>query len=183
MGRTARSSGEPLNRSSGHTLDGITRRRGADIRPLPVQRVGVPLFTEDEQTFARALQLAYRMKESGMHADIMPPKEPNGSDMGGGSSDVGNVSWVVPTTPILTACWPGGVPAHSWGAVACTGSSVGLKGMRTASKVIAASVIDTLFDPSIIAEARKQFLEKTGGKKYVSPIPKDRRPPMKDVKE
>lgn len=97
---------------------------------------------------------------------------------GGGSSDVGNVSWIVPTTPFITACWPNGIYAHTWGNVAAVGHSIGFKGMRTTSRVIAASAIDTLLDPAIVKKAREEHKKKTGGVKYVSPIPKDRPPPI-----
>ena len=55
-----------------------------------------------------------------------------------GSTDVGDVSWVVPTAGFATACWVPGTPGHSWQAVACGGTTIGKKGMQLAAKVLAA---------------------------------------------
>src|SRR5205085_4913039 len=70
-----------------------------------------------------------------------------------GSTDVGDVSWVVPTAGFTTACWVPGTPAHSWQATACGGTSIARKGMQLAAKVLAASAWDLYHDPKRIEAA------------------------------
>lgn len=92
------------------------------------------------------------------------------------SSDVGDVSWNCPVAQIGTSTMPAGTPMHSWQAVAVGKSPMAHKGMIYAAKVIAASAIDALEDPEIIRRTREEFVLRTGGKPYVSPIPADVKP-------
>lgn len=85
-----------------------------------------------------------------------------------GSTDVGDVSWNVPTMGISTATWVPGTPAHSWQAVACGGTTIGLKGMNVAAKVLALTCLDLFSQPQLLAEARAEFDRRRGpGFKYV----------------
>lgn len=149
----------------------------AKVLKKNLEIVGPPQFTEQEQEFARQLQKSMGQKEDGLsttieeYADIDEP-------VGGGSTDVGDVSWIVPLASIGTACWPKHIPGHSWGVTTCVGSPIGLKGMHVASKTIAASAIDALTDPNIITKAQAEFKEKTKGFVYKSAIPKEQKPPI-----
>ena len=73
-----------------------------------------------------------------------------------GSTDVGDVSWVVPTTGVRTACWVPGTPAHSWQATAAGGTTIGQKGMMLAAQTLAATAWDLLREPSLIEEAKRE---------------------------
>ena len=77
---------------------------------------------------------------------------------------------------IGTATMPAGTPMHSWQAVAVGKSPLAHKGMLYASKVIAASAIDALEDPEILRRAKAEFVRRTGGKAYDSPIPAEVKP-------
>ncbi|MGN0907139.1 MAG: amidohydrolase [Bullifex sp.] len=90
-----------------------------------------------------------------------------------GSSDVGDVSWVCPTTQCGTSTWPVGTAAHSWQAVACGKSDFAHRGMLYAGQIIAATAIDIHDDPALLETAWKQHKEKTGGQPYNCPIPKE----------
>ena len=90
-----------------------------------------------------------------------------------GSSDSGDVSWVMPMNLFITATWPLGVPAHSWQATAASGSSVGLKGMHYAAQIMAGISYDLLNDHGLVQAAKAEFEKQTDHKKYVSPIPRD----------
>lgn len=92
------------------------------------------------------------------------------------STDVGDVSWVVPTAQIYSAVWAPGTPMHSWQAVAQGKSSVALKGMLNAAKILAATACDFLADPSLVEKARKEWLERLDGESYPDPLPEDARP-------
>ncbi|MCH5316511.1 MAG: amidohydrolase [Eubacterium sp.] len=86
-----------------------------------------------------------------------------------GSTDVGDVSWLTPTAQITTATWPADVPGHSWQIVACGKTDMAHKGMMTAAKVLASTAVDLLTDPSLLAEAKAEFSEKSASG-YVCPI-------------
>ena len=81
---------------------------------------------------------------------------------GFGSTDVGDVSWVVPTAGLATATWVPGTAAHSWQAVAAGGTTIGHKGMMMAAKTLALSITDVLSNPVLIENAWKEFRTRTG---------------------
>ncbi|MFN0198160.1 MAG: amidohydrolase [Planctomycetaceae bacterium] len=98
--------------------------------------------------------------------------------MSRGSTDVGDVSWVVPTGGFNTACWVPGTPPHSWQAVAAGGMSIGRKGMQLAAKVMAASAWDLYTQPLLIDQARAELKNRLGKKAYQSLMQADQRPPL-----
>ena len=77
--------------------------------------------------------------------------------VGTASTDMGDVSWRVPTVQLTAATWVPGTPAHSWQAVAAGGMSIGAKGMLVAAKTMALMVIDLMSNPAHIEQARKEF--------------------------
>ena len=83
-------------------------------------------------------------------------------DHGAGSTDVGDVSWTVPTAGFSTATWVPGTPAHSWQAVAAGGMSIGMKGMQNAAKVLALTAIDLFRKPELITAAKEEFAQRRG---------------------
>lgn len=90
-----------------------------------------------------------------------------------GSTDVGDVSWVVPTAQIITACNAFGTPAHSWQMVSQGKSSIAHKGMLLAGKVLASTAIDVLSNPEIIKNAKNDLIEALDGETYSCPIPSE----------
>jgi aminobenzoyl-glutamate utilization protein B len=95
-----------------------------------------------------------------------------------GSTDVGDVSWSVPTVGLNTATWVPGTSAHSWQAAAAAGMSIGVKGMNNASKALALTAARLYLDPALIAAARKEFLEARGADFVYRPMVGDREPPL-----
>lgn len=93
-----------------------------------------------------------------------------------GSTDVGDVSWVTPTSQFATTCQAIATPGHSWQAVAQAGMSIGHKGMLTAGKVLALTALEFFQNEELIKEARKEFLQKVKENPYVSPIPNGVKP-------
>lgn len=91
--------------------------------------------------------------------------------IGGGSTDVGDVEHIVPCASFGTATDNLGAPGHSWQITACSGMSIGHKGMIYAAKVMADAAGNLLRDPETVAKAKAEFLEVTGGKPYQCPIP------------
>ncbi len=93
-----------------------------------------------------------------------------------GSTDVGDVSWVVPTAQIRTACFAYGVDGHSWQYVAQGKSKTALKGTLLASNVLALGAIKLIENPKLIEKAKVEFNEKLDGQKYECLIPKEVKP-------
>ncbi|MBT2730789.1 amidohydrolase [Bacillus sp. ISL-75] len=97
----------------------------------------------------------------------------------GGSSDVGDVSWIVPMGQIMTTCAPLGVQLHTWQATASFGSSIGMKGMHHAAKVMALSAYELLLNQDgILERAKTEFIASKKGVSYKPGIPANVKPPI-----
>lgn len=97
---------------------------------------------------------------------------------GRGSTDVGDVSWTVPTTGFTTACWVPGTPGHSWQAVACGSQPMARRGMNLAARVLAATAWDLMTSPQILADAKAELEQRLGRRQYHSLMPADLDPPL-----
>jgi aminobenzoyl-glutamate utilization protein B len=109
---------------------------------------------------------------------IQPYKVEKIREGGGGSTDVGDVSWAVPTAGVRIATFVPGTPGHSWQAVACGGTSIGTKGMMVAAKSMALSAYHIFKKPSVLKTAKDELNEKRGdGFKYEAMVG-DRKPAL-----
>jgi len=133
-------------------------------------------FTDQEQEFARQIQSATDVEPIGLKG-TPDPLELDPSEIDGGSTDVGDVSWKVPTLHLSVTTAAAGAPWHAWPVVATGGMSIGHKGMIYAAKTLAATMVDLFADPEKLAEVRREFEEKTRGVEYVSYLP-DGPPPL-----
>jgi aminobenzoyl-glutamate utilization protein B len=95
-----------------------------------------------------------------------------------GSTDVGDVSWKVPTVQARGASWAIGTPAHSWQVVAQGKSPLAHTGMVHVAKAMAGTAVDALSDPALIQKAKEDHRLRTGGKPYESPLPPDAKPAL-----
>ena len=93
-----------------------------------------------------------------------------------GSNDVGDVSWVCPTSLFWAPCYAAGTPVHTWQETAQGKSSVCHKGMRLAAKVLASTAVDFLTDPALVEAAHQAWLEDLDGESYPNPLPPDCKP-------
>jgi aminobenzoyl-glutamate utilization protein B len=141
-----------------------------------LKKVGGMTYTDDETQFANSLRKTFSGTLPPIdNATTIQPMMPT---IIKASSDVGDVSWNVPTTEMQAATWVPGTPGHSWQAVACGGTSIGFKGMMTAAKTLALTAMDLVNSPATIADARKAFDENRGPDfKYV-PLLGDRKPAL-----
>ena len=142
-----------------------------------LRRVGGVTYTADEQKFAESLRktfVANPREQLGSQERIIPPAE----GVGSASTDVGDVSWNVPTAELTTATYVPGTPAHSWQSAACAGMSIGRKGMVVAAKTLALSAMDLFTDPQQVAAAKASFEQRRAGVEYRSRIPADHKPPL-----
>ena len=104
--------------------------------------------------------------------------QPYGFRKGKGSTDVGDVSWMVPTARLRVATWVPGTSAHTWQAVSAGGMSIGMKGMVNAAKVIAGTAFDLYNDPEAIKNAKKELIERRGPKFNYYSLLGERNPPL-----
>ncbi len=136
----------------------------ARVMHANLKTVGGYAMTEEEKIFGAEIQKSF----TGKIPPLNSTQEIAAYELraGSASTDVGDVSWVVPTVGMSAATWVPGTAAHSWQAVAAGGTSIGMKGMMIAAKSMALMAIDLYSDPALIAEAWKEFKAKTGDFKY-----------------
>jgi aminobenzoyl-glutamate utilization protein B len=93
-----------------------------------------------------------------------------------GSTDVGDVSWQVPTAQVFTACYPQGTVSHSWQLTGCGKSPLVHKGLIQAAKIIAFTAADILENPQLAADAKAEHKRRLAGESYHCPIPPEVNP-------
>jgi len=147
----------------------------ADVMQAALDRVGGFSYTPAEEQFAVDIRktLTGTVPPPGTEQKVLPPEV----GVSSGSTDVGDVSWVVPTVQMSAATWVPGTPAHSWQAVAAGGMSIGAKGMMVAAKTMALTTMDLFGDPSHLVKAREEFARRVGDFKY-TPKVGDMKPPL-----
>lgn len=133
-------------------------------------------YDEAESAFAKELQTSLKdnVKPITAAAQINPLKYRPGR----GSTDVGDVSWLVPTAGVRTACWVPGTSGHSWQAVAAGGTSIGHKGMMVAAKVLALTGVDLFKDQALRERAWAELRRRRGDNFRYQPLLGDRKPPL-----
>lgn len=161
---------------TGGVYDLLGNETLAKVMDANLRTVGGYTYSEQEKQFALKIQESF--KDQARPIESTQTIEPIRSFNGSASTDVGDVSWVVPTVGLGTATWVPGTAAHSWQAVAAGGTSIGFKGMMIAAKTMALTTIDLFSNPVLIEESWKEFRKKTGeGFKYEALIG-DRKPAL-----
>ena len=135
-----------------------------------LELLGPIQYTEDEQAFARKLQASTGIDQTGVDASINP-LEPTLPDPPGGSTDVGDVSWIVPQISLLVTTAPVATPWHAWPVVACGGMSIGHKGMVYAAKALGLTMMDLFKQPQTLEEMKAEFLDRKGDLTYEAMLP------------
>jgi aminobenzoyl-glutamate utilization protein B len=157
-----------------------------------LMHLGPPEWDEADRKLAREIRATLRPDDiAGAHlrfglapdmetelCDRIVPLGSNGGGKGIGSTDVGDVSWVVPTAQIRGATYAIGTPGHSWQLTAQGKSGIAHKGMVHAAKVMAATAVDVIRDPALLAKAKADFAARTAGNPYVCPLPDDVKPAL-----
>lgn len=164
-----------------------------------LQEVGVPQLDKAEQDFASKIketfseqdicndthmaellmgkqdpELIHHLKSQVVSELILPYA--HAASLLPGSSDIGDVSWVVPTAQLTVACNVLGTPGHSWQMVAQGRAGLAHKGMLIAGKVLARTALNVFLHPEVIAEAKNELKQTLGDERYVSPIPPEVKP-------
>ncbi len=150
----------------GGTHDMLLNRSLAIVMQENLEKVGGVKYSQSEKEFATKLQSSFTYKVPSIsEADSIKGIKIE-ADAGGGSTDVGDVSYAVPTVGMRAATWVPGTPAHSWQAVACGGTEIGTKGMMVAAKTMALTAIDLYTKPELIMKAKDEFKMVRGEYKY-----------------
>ncbi|MCP9766641.1 amidohydrolase [Lacihabitans sp. LS3-19] len=150
----------------------------AKVMHSNMNKVGGYVLTPEEVAFANKILPTPGMFKSTLDATNTIEELKLESSANGGSTDVGDVSWAVPTVGCRTATWVPGTPAHSWQAVAAGGTNIGVKGMMIAAKTIALSAIDLFQNQELIDKATVEFKAKTGGDFKYESLLGDRKPAL-----
>lgn len=147
----------------------------ADVMQRALDRVGGIRYTAEEEAFAARIRatLAGTVPPAGTEQKVLPPEV----GVSSGSTDVGDVSWAIPTVQMGSATWVPGTPAHSWQAVAAGGMSIGSKGMMVGAKTMALTTMELFTNPAAITKAKAEFDQRRGGFQYVPKVG-DRKPPL-----
>ena len=168
-------------------LTAVHQRHSNKLLAETIQRnielIGMPDWNEEEHLFAKALQKELGAKETGYPEKTKGLSEPSGVQVGGGSSDVGEVTLLAPTATIN---FPGVVPGaigHHWSTVTSNYGSAAWKGLNAGAKAITATALDLLTDKKLLAEISKEFAEYSKDHPYKSFLPEGAQPPLNLNKE
>jgi aminobenzoyl-glutamate utilization protein B len=150
----------------GGTHDLLINKTLAEVMQTNLEKVGGVKYSEADYSFAKKIQPSFigTKVDVATAATIKPLTYINEGN--NGSTDVGDVSYALPTVGMRAATWVPGTPAHSWQAVAAGGTEIGTKGMLVASKVMALTAIDLMSNPALLVKAMEEFNQSRGDYKY-----------------
>lgn len=161
----------------GGTHDLLLNKTLGEVMQKDLEKVGGVNYTAEEVVFAKKIQASFTFSAPDLSvASTVKPLNLS-PDAGGGSTDVGDVSYVVPTVGMSAATWVPGVPAHSWQAVACGGTDIGIKGMMVAAKTMALTAIDLYNNQQLIDKATEEFKSQRDNYQYKALLG-DRKPAL-----
>lgn len=144
-----------------------------------IQKVGLPAWDEKDQTLAKAVQKEMGSKEEGMPTELnelgLPVEEPRS----GGSDDIGDVSWVVPTVTLRFPSNIPGLPGHHWANAIAMATPIAHKGVTAGAKAEAMTILDLLLKPELVDQAWDYFKNvQTKEETYKPMITADDAPPI-----
>ena len=158
------------------TWPGHFNRPLAEALYANIRRVGMPLWSEADEKLARAAQANLKVKVQGLRKEIAELRPPS-SERGGGSDDIAEVSWNVPTVVLR---FPGNIPGmigHHWSSGIAMATPIAHKGATAGAKAQALTALDLLLDPDLLRRAKEYFAEQTRETKWKSLIPEGTLPP------
>ena len=147
----------------------LVNRKGGELMQKNIELLGSIEYSEDEIKFAKEIQASTGKPQLGLDSSIKPLRKTL-ENPGGGSTDVGDVSWNVPNINLGVTTAPVDTPWHSWAVVACGGMSIGHKGTIYAAKAMAMTMSDLFQDNKLVQEINAEYLERKGDEKYIAMI-------------
>ena len=155
----------------------LVNEAGAKAMQKNLELIGPIEYSKDEIDFANTIQKNYGLEPLGINGKINSLEQQK-ADPDGGSTDVGDVSWIVPEVGLVVTTAPAKSPWHSWVVVACGGMSIGHKGMMFASKALSFTMLDMFENEKLREEVKAEFLKKKGNEVYTPMIPESA-PPLR----
>lgn len=159
----------------GGTMELLPNDRLAQVELANLRQLNELKYDATEAAFAQRIR---ETLTSPLPLDSISQVSDTSGEVGKGSTDVGDVSWVVPTAGFTTACYVPGTPAHSWQAVAAGGTTIGKKGMQLAAKTLAATAWDLMRHPEVVAAAKEEHAKRLSTRKYESLLLPGQKPPL-----
>lgn len=147
----------------------------AEVIQKNIEAVGMPRWTDAEQKLVTDVQSKVNVKATGMPTEVARLREAVQSVS---ANDSGDVCWVVPSGVVNFPSNIPGIAYHHWGAGVSLATSVAHKGAVAGAKTLAASAVDLLADPQLVAQARETFREELGGVEYRPLLPDGQQPPL-----
>lgn len=154
----------------------LVNRAGGEIMQQNLELLGPINYTAEEDAFGKKIQEVTGKEQVGMDSAIKPLAATK-DHPGGGSTDVGDVSWNVANINLAVTTAPKDTPWHSWAVVACGGMSIGHKGMIYASKAMAMTMVDLFENPKLVEKVKTEYKERKGDVVYKAIVP-DGPPPI-----
>ena len=148
----------------------LPNRAGGAAVQENLETLGPLSYTSEELDFAYKIQEATSKPKLGINGKITPLK-PTAEHPMGGSTDVGDVSFLLPVVRLGVTVAPEGTPWHSWAVVACGGMSIGHKGMVYAAKALSMSMVDLFTDSKLLQEVKDEFKMRKGDYQYSPMLP------------
>lgn len=148
----------------------LPNRAGGAAVQKNLETLGDIQYTDEETAFAYKIQAATGKPQIGIDGTVKPLRETL-EHPGGGSTDVGDVSFIVPVVRLGVATAPKGTPWHSWAVVACGGMSIGHKGMLYASKALGMTMVDMFNNPKLRSAVKAEFAKRKGDYVYKGLLP------------
>ncbi len=139
-------------------------RTGAEALQKNLETLGEITYTQEEVAYANTILKETGKPQVGIDGSVHPLRETLPAQ--GGSTDVGDVSQIVPTIRMSATVASSGGPWHSWAVVACTGMSIGHKGMLYAAKALSMTMVDLYKNPKLVAAVKKDFVENKTNETY-----------------
>ncbi|MCA6439056.1 MAG: amidohydrolase [Sediminibacterium sp.] len=161
----------------GGTHDLLINYTLAKVMQQNLEKVGGVTYTEAEKNFAQKIRQSFDVKAPAIETSATVTPLQTNPIAGGGSTDVGDVSYAVPTVGLSAATWVPGTAAHSWQAIAAGGTEIGTKGMLVAAKTMALTAIDLYTNKTIIPKAKEELQKAKGDYKYEALLG-DRKPAL-----
>src|SRR5262249_45706133 len=161
----------------GQAWPGHFNKTVAEVTYENIKAVGLPTWSEADQTLAKGIQREMGSKPEGLAVKLSTLPEPLKEPQGGGSDDIGDISWTVPTITLRYPSNIPGLPGHHWANAVSMATPIAHKGVTAGAKVQAMTVLDLLLKPEKVREAWDYFNNvQTKDQKYVAFIDKDDKP-------
>lgn len=157
----------------------LDNRKLAELVQKNLEKVGGIMYDTRERTFAESIVVGIKQDTSCLRQvrEVMPLADETPS-VGGGSTDVGDVSWLVPTITFRTAVFIPGTTLHSWQNVATGGTTIGSKGLMNAARVFSLTAIDLFRNPNLLMEIQTEFNRRRGNDFHYVPLLGNRAPAL-----